>query len=186
MTFHGEDFSFARAGAGAWKKEYRGGSLIFGASALSRCQFRRRLLLFCSSRWSAGGRRCEIHRVAKPGGIIYVNANAIGYYANLWLNRPNEAEGYDARMLVADAFVQTLEYERTGKFRGGCLMIDEEDLLSFLAGLGFEQIMSGGEGTLRLGAGNACPSPFFDSQYYGLPECMRSLHESHFFREPAE
>jgi ubiquinone/menaquinone biosynthesis C-methylase UbiE len=23
----------------------------------------------------------EIHRVAKPGGVIYVNANAIGYYA---------------------------------------------------------------------------------------------------------
>ena len=111
----------------------------------------------------------EIHRVAKPGGVIYVNANAIGYYANLWLNRPNEAEGYDARMLVADAFAQTLEYERTGKFRGGCLMIDREDLISFLAGLGFEQIMSGGEGTLRLGAGGACPSPFFELQYYGLP-----------------
>ncbi len=72
-------------------------------------------------------------------------------------------------MLVADAFAQTLEYERTGKFRGGCVMIDREDLISFLAGLGFEQIMSGGEGTLRLGASGASPSPFFESQYYGLP-----------------
>jgi SAM-dependent methyltransferase len=111
----------------------------------------------------------EIHRVTKPGGTVYVNANGVGWYVHLWLNSPNQSEGYDPRKFAADTFVQTVEYERTGKFEGGNLIIEKDNLVSFLSGLGFVQIITSGEGMLELGSNKSCPTPFFKSEYYGLP-----------------
>ena len=110
----------------------------------------------------------EIHRVTKPGGFVYANANGIGWYVNLWLKRPNEVEGYDPRKLAADTFVETLEYERTGTFKGSGLIIEKDDLVSFLSGLGFDQILTGGESMLNVGSNVSLPAPFFKSEYFGL------------------
>lgn len=111
----------------------------------------------------------ELSRVLKPGGRLYVSANEIGWYLHLWLSEHNKAEDYDPRQVAANAFSETLEYDRSGKFLpGSSLIIERGSLVNELNSLGFVDIDSGPEGTLHLNTDVSPPHPFFKAKYAGL------------------
>ena len=65
----------------------------------------------------------EFFRILKPGGRLYLNANAVGWYLYLWADSPNKAVDYDPQQVAASAFSDTLSYKTTGKFSAGMNLI---------------------------------------------------------------
>ena len=108
----------------------------------------------------------ELLRVLKPGGLLYVNANGLGWYIFLWDKEYNKADDYDPKAIAARAFVDTLAYERHGVYEPGMnLLIDPEDLKEQLLALSFDHIRIAGEGQLHLDHSVPAPIPFFHAEY---------------------
>jgi ubiquinone/menaquinone biosynthesis C-methylase UbiE len=135
--------------------EYCDGVLCYGA-------------LFCTD-WKKTVR--EIARVTKKGGIIYLNANGVGWYLHLWLNRYNEINGYSPRHYAAKTFLNTIEYEMSKKYapQYGDIIIERDDLLMEIENNGLTMIACGDEGTVNIHADKAKITPFFKGEYNGLP-----------------
>jgi ubiquinone/menaquinone biosynthesis C-methylase UbiE len=114
----------------------------------------------------------EIHRVTKPGGKVYLTANAIGYQAYLWCERPNEKQYFDPREFVSKAFANTLEYEKTGlKINAGQIIIAPKELAEYSERIGFKVVSQGEEGTINLTQDKTITTPFFKGKYMELPCC---------------
>ena len=110
----------------------------------------------------------ELSRVLKPGGKLYVNANGLGWYNYLWNEEYNKTDDYDPKAVAAQAFADTLNYEREGVHKLGMnLIIDPESLRSELQLNGFVNVQQGNEGELHLNHDAAAPKPFFRGEYYG-------------------
>jgi len=111
----------------------------------------------------------ELFRVLKPGGHIYVNANDIGWYVNLWITEHNKAKDYDPRKLVSDTFLNTLLYENSNKLlKGQNLIINQNEFSSEMTKCGFKNLLVEGEGKIRLNKKSPKPKTFFQESYYGL------------------
>jgi ubiquinone/menaquinone biosynthesis C-methylase UbiE len=114
----------------------------------------------------------EIYRVTKHEGKVYLTANAIGYQAYLWCERPNEKQYFDPREFVSKAFANTLEYEKTGlKINVGQIIIAPKELAEYSERIGFKVVAQGEEGTINLTHGKNTPTPFFKGKYMELPCC---------------
>ncbi len=110
----------------------------------------------------------EFTRILKPGGKLYINANAVGWYLFLWNEEHNKADDYDPKAIAASTFTDTLRYEREKIFQPGMnLIIDPNSLKSAMHHLGFMDIELAAEGHLRLNKAYAEPNPFFKGEYYG-------------------
>jgi len=111
----------------------------------------------------------ELHRVLKPGGRLYTNANGAGWYTFLWNEEHNKAPDYDPKSVAAKTFSDTLVYKREGVFVSGMrTIIEKNELMEELDSLGFYNIASGAEGTLHVDLTEAPPKPFFKGRYNGL------------------
>jgi ubiquinone/menaquinone biosynthesis C-methylase UbiE len=118
----------------------------------------------------------ELHRVLKPEGSLYVNANGLGWYIFLWREEHNKAADYDPKARAAKAMQDTLYYEREGVcLPNSDLIIEPDDLKSEMHKLGFKNIKIAGEGHLYTNRKAARPVPFFKSKYYGLPGVFEAL-----------
>lgn len=113
----------------------------------------------------------ELGRVVRPGGIVYVSGNGFGWYAHLWLNRPNQASDYDPRSYAAKTFENTVRYEASGVFPapGGDVLVEQTSLVAFVRELGLEVIASGAEGSCHLNPAVSPPEPFFLASYEHHP-----------------
>jgi len=110
----------------------------------------------------------EFARVLDDGGLLYVNANGLGWYHHLWRTGYNQTEGYDPRETAATVLQNTLAHDR-GEFEpsGGQLLIEPDDLRSELVACGFEIIAEGPEGTTSLPSRETRGAPFFEGSYEG-------------------
>jgi SAM-dependent methyltransferase len=110
----------------------------------------------------------ELTRVLKPGGKLYVNANGLGWYMFLWQEEHNKADDYDPKAIAAQAFVDTLRYDREGVYESGMnLIIEPKSMETEMQHLGIQGIKSESEGVLHLNKTVAAPRPFFKGEYYG-------------------
>ncbi|XFA74196.1 class I SAM-dependent methyltransferase [Thermosynechococcaceae cyanobacterium Okahandja] len=108
----------------------------------------------------------ELARVLKPGGLLYVNANGLGWYIFLWKEEHNKADDYDPRAIVARTFADTLKYNRQGYYELGThLIIEPEQMRSELQKLGFIDIKIASEGCLHLNKAAPAPKPFLKGVY---------------------
>lgn len=111
----------------------------------------------------------ELFRVLKPGGILYLNANGIGWYKHLWINEPNKANDYDPRERTAKVFMNTWRYDRGDDVETGMdILVDPQELKQALLYLGFKNIRLEAEGRLRvLNFSGPEPPSFFQGDYLG-------------------
>jgi SAM-dependent methyltransferase len=105
----------------------------------------------------------EFARVLRPGGRLYLNANATGWYVYSLVKRPGSRRGI-ARMLV-----------RTALRREAQVLVRERWLRAALAANGFDVRMLGAEGTTTFRSPPDGPPPpaAYDASFAGL----RLIHE---------
>jgi ubiquinone/menaquinone biosynthesis C-methylase UbiE len=111
----------------------------------------------------------EFVRVLKKGGgMLYVNANGLGWYLHLWKNMPNKSEDYDPKEYAAYALYNTFKYEKGESFfQKFGLVIEPEELSEELEKNNFEIIEKGDEGTINLKPKDIKFEPFFKGVYEG-------------------
>jgi SAM-dependent methyltransferase len=110
----------------------------------------------------------DFARVLKPGGTLYINANAVGWYLHLWADEPNRADDYDPKAIAARTFADTLRYDRDGIYEPGMnLIIEPQTIKEELQRLNFTGIQIASEGCLSLNPDGHSPKPFFKGEYKG-------------------
>lgn len=110
----------------------------------------------------------ELYRVLKKGGVIYLNADAVGWFVHLWKDEPNKGGGYEPKEWAAKAFINTYNYNKGNEFLPiGGFIIEEDEMINELQKVGFEIIRKGPEGTINLDPENIRIKPFFKSEYGG-------------------
>ncbi len=111
----------------------------------------------------------ELTRVLKPGGLLYVNANGMGWYKHLWYSRHNAANDYDPTERAAKVMLNTWRYRNGLTIEPGMdILIEPEELCKALKHLGCEKIRWGADGTVHDSSwtGGEVPS-FFPATYLG-------------------
>ena len=110
----------------------------------------------------------EFARVLKKDGILYLTANGLGWYLNLWKNRPHETTDYNPRENAALSFWNTTEYEATGKPPARAhIIIEVEEMTEAIKERGLTLLEQGGEGTICINKNSCRPEPFFSGTYFG-------------------
>ena len=118
----------------------------------------------------------EFRRVVKPEGVIYLTANEIGWYLNLWINRPNETTDYDPRKIVIETLHNTLNYEINNKInRKANIIITLNELETQAHKLNMKIIRSGSEGSIKLNKDSPQSKSFFNSKYENYLGCYEVL-----------
>ena len=119
----------------------------------------------------------EFYRVLKPGGKVYLSTNGLGWYIFNLVTPYQPAEDYDPRQMAIDALENTLAFWEEGVRRPGKqLVIQSNHLKKEMEAIGFENLLVGGEGTLRLDPNpNLSVERFFASQQYGLENVYEVL-----------
>ena len=105
----------------------------------------------------------ELVRVLKASGKIYVNANGLGWYKNLWYNQPNATTDYNPKEIAAQTLLNTYQYESNQQIDfPASLLIEPEQIVNELKNLGMKNIIWDGEGLIR---NPSNPKPFFQKEY---------------------
>lgn len=126
--------------------------------------------VLCTTPWREA--LAELCRVLAPGGLLYVNANAMGWFNFLWDTRHNEAADYDPRWHAAKALHNAWDYDKHGSppEPGTQVLIEPGALRAELERLGMADVRQGEEGTLRAPGWQGEPDPpFFLGSYRGQP-----------------
>ncbi len=120
----------------------------------------------------------EYYRVLEPGGIMYVTANATGWYSFLWDTKHNQTEGYDPQLLVARAYYNTWCYKNGHPINSGDnIIIEPEELKSFLNEIGFSVIDMRQEGKINVTGEDVELLPFMKGDYKGEYAVFEALAE---------
>ena len=110
----------------------------------------------------------ELLRVLKPGGVLYFNANDIGWYRRLWDLSPHEAPGYSPREVAFRALENAVRYERgLPLLPGHGTLIGRDEVVAFLTGQGHACRVAGEGGLVAEGYSGAAPAAFLPSEYDG-------------------
>lgn len=122
------------------------------------------VLLFTDFRRSLS----QFYRVLKPKGKIYVCTNGIGWYVSNLISPHNPSRNYDPRQVAVQAITNTVAFFAEGKERfEGQMAVPSRVVKKYLESIGFENVIVGGEGTLRLEE-NISIKSFFKTKYNGL------------------
>lgn len=115
----------------------------------------------------------ELSRVLKKDGVVYLNANGIGWYYNLIINEHNKTSDYNPREYAIDSIINTERYHNNPNlYKSGLdVIIDQNELLQELTVLGFKNIIFDGEG--KINAIN--PKPFFKEEYFNELGCYELM-----------
>lgn len=120
----------------------------------------------------------EFSRVVKPGGVIYLTANEIGWYLNLWINRPNETTDYNPRKIVIETLRNTMNYEMNKKINYNAntnIIITLNELKIQAHKLNMQVVKSGSEGNIKLNKDFPQSKSFFNSKYDNYAGCYEVL-----------
>jgi ubiquinone/menaquinone biosynthesis C-methylase UbiE len=119
----------------------------------------------------------EFYRVLKPGGKVYLSTTGLGWYIFNLVTPYHPAEDYDPRQMAIDALENTLAFCEEGVRRPETqLVIQSSYLKKEMEAIGFENLLVGGEGTLRLDPNpNLSLKSFFASEHYGLENVYEVL-----------
>lgn len=111
----------------------------------------------------------EFKRVLKPNGILYLNANDIGWYVYLWEKERNKSFDYSPRQTVAETFINTIEYSKNKNFipKNGQIIIEKDDLIDYLKKSSFKNIEIGKEGKINKNK-KIKPISFFKGNHKGM------------------
>jgi hypothetical protein len=101
---------------------------------------------------------------------MYLSTTGLGWYIFNLVTPYHPAGDYDPRQMAIDALENTLAFWEEGVRKPGKqLVIPSSRLKKEMETIGFERLLAGGEGTLRLDPNlNLSLKSFFASQQYGL------------------
>ena len=91
----------------------------------------------------------EFYRLLAPGGLLYFNIASIDWYTFLWKSEHNKTEGYSPRSVVAEAFINYVQYQKAVNEFDGQVIMDPIETKTFLSSLGFVNINIAKEGSLQ-------------------------------------
>lgn len=110
----------------------------------------------------------EFSRVLRPGGLLYINVNDIGWYLYLLFSGHNSTQGYNPRRYAVRSIVNTVL--RTGppySEQGGSQYIPQKTIIQLLTKRGFDILARGGDGLIDVsGQGSVCP--LLPARFWGL------------------
>lgn len=113
----------------------------------------------------------EFHRVLRPGGRVYLNANSTGWCAHLLLDR-GLRKG-DVNLMRAALRMAA----RTVLGRESQIVVRERWLRAAVAAAGFRVRALGPEGSVRLVAGAPPVAPAYPARFYGLRSILELVAE---------
>jgi ubiquinone/menaquinone biosynthesis C-methylase UbiE len=112
----------------------------------------------------------EFHRVLKPGGLLYVNANSLGWYLHLAIDRGIINRDWKLANAAMRMILRTL-LRRTSQ-----VVVFEGWLRRALNKAGFSIVQVGTEGQTVLPSMNAPPvPPAYPGSYYGVRSIIEVL-----------
>jgi SAM-dependent methyltransferase len=113
----------------------------------------------------------EFARVLRPGGRLYMTANALGWFLRCIVDQPNRSPYYDPRAMAIASLAATLDYQDGGiRTPDTQLVIPSRQMVRWLERAGFAEVHTGAEGTLvREGLPRA--EPLFAGDFEGV-ECV--------------
>lgn len=91
----------------------------------------------------------EFYRILAPGGLLYFNFASIDWYTFLWRTEHNKTGGYSPRSIVAEAFGNYVQYQKSLNDFDGQVIMEPIETESFLRSLGFININIAKEGMLQ-------------------------------------
>jgi SAM-dependent methyltransferase len=111
----------------------------------------------------------EFHRVLRPGGRLYLTANAAGWYLHNLIRNHNPSEDFSPRRMAIDTFVASARYYAFSRPPlGSQLVVPTRACRSALENAGFFALELAAEGRIaRNGIRGA--TPFYRDRYFGLP-----------------
>ncbi len=114
----------------------------------------------------------EFYRVLKPGGRVYLNANAIGWYIHLFMDICIKEKKISMMMTILRILLRTALRKKQN------IIISERWLKKLLKNNGFNIIDSGAEGSIQSSniMKSSIPSAY-ESTYYGFPGVIEFLAE---------
>ncbi|WP_435641549.1 class I SAM-dependent methyltransferase [Micavibrio aeruginosavorus] len=113
----------------------------------------------------------EFYRLLKKGGRAYINANMVGWYAHLLIDRGLKKRNLSMIRSVLSMAARTL-LGKTDK-----IIVRRRWLETLIKERGFDIIASGGEGAINLNSEVTLPQPAYPEYYYGLPSILEFVIE---------
>jgi len=110
----------------------------------------------------------EFARVTRPGGRIYLNGNAVGWYAHLLFDRGIKGRQFGLILAVAQALCRTLL--RRARYR----IVSISELCRLAERNGLRVLAKGPEGSIHPDTVTAV-APSYRASYYGLPAVVELL-----------
>ncbi len=127
--------------------------------------------IFCYSVLYMTDHRKTLHqfaRVLKPGGLLYICSNGLGWYVYNLVRGPNSSPHFKPRRLAASTMAHSLAFAVSGnKNPAKHLILSGMQLRNYLELNGFEVNALGGEGTVNVSRERDIRR-FYVSRYYGL------------------
>jgi SAM-dependent methyltransferase len=113
----------------------------------------------------------EFARVLRPGGRLYMTANALGWFVRCIVDQPNRSAHYDPRAMAIASLAATLAYQDGGPREPDTqLAIPSQQMVRWLEAAGFSDVRTGAEGTL-VGDGQRAGASLFPGTFEGV-ECV--------------
>ncbi len=95
------------------------------------------------------GALSRFHDALRPGGLLYVNANDIGWYLYLRETRHNATFDYKPGDSLLEAACETLSHRKGLRHEGKHLIISPSELRKALVEIGYERIVQDREGLIN-------------------------------------
>lgn len=110
----------------------------------------------------------ELVRCLKPGGLLYVNTNGLGWYLLNLAGDRKAVEGFSPEEMAKNALVNSFRYYGENKREiGQSIVMPSELVASFLSQLGLQIVALGPDGSIALD-GRSKPQSFFAAEACGL------------------
>ncbi len=117
----------------------------------------------------------EFSRILKSNGALYLCTNGLGWYIYNIIRRHNPAENFNPRIYALRSILKTIGYYIAKQHKpGASLVMSPGRTAKYLEKLGFNSILSGGDGTISLDP-TCKAAPFYPERYLNLSNVFEVL-----------
>ncbi len=110
----------------------------------------------------------ELRRVLRRGAPLYFSTNDLGWYVYNLIDQHNASPHCPSRQIAIEALESSLRYYASGETTPGRgIVMPMELVLDELAGIGFEVVAAGADGSINP-AGHRGVRAFYEERRYGL------------------